>query len=261
MIYQGNVSAQAWKGYTGTGAVIGLASTRSIASHHSLHAIPHTVAQAQKQARDAKPKTKPAGMKPEMSAYLEAAVGKPIFYVNAVTGTQGRIVDVFAGPRERRHAAGVGAGVEAVHARSAAGRRVDRRAGAGVLVRQRQQPVDRSGRRAGAAALFARTAGAARRWRRHRAVAHHRHRRPGALPVVPGRDRPLRPLPQRAFDGRSRAGVRRAAAVRCIRTATATAIRRCIRSGCSTSSSTRSSAPARCTWPARRIRSRSASSA
>jgi nickel-dependent lactate racemase len=39
-VYQGNVSAQAWKGYTGTGAIIGLASTKSIASHHSFHTSP-----------------------------------------------------------------------------------------------------------------------------------------------------------------------------------------------------------------------------
>ena len=93
LVYQGNVSAQAWGGYTGTGAVIGLASTRSIASHHSFNAIPSTVA-AQKR-KGARPK--PPGMKPEMTAFLEAATGKPIFYVNAVTGTQGRIVEVFAG--------------------------------------------------------------------------------------------------------------------------------------------------------------------
>jgi nickel-dependent lactate racemase len=93
LIYQGNVSAQAWRGYTGTGAVIGLASTRSIASHHSFSTIPNTV--AANAARAAKPK--PPGMKPEMTAFLEAATGKQIFYVNAVTGTQGRLVDVFAG--------------------------------------------------------------------------------------------------------------------------------------------------------------------
>ena len=93
LIYQGNVSAQAWRGYTGTGAVIGLASTRSIASHHSFHSIPNT--QLAQSARVKRPK--PPAMKPEMSAFLEAATGKPVFYVNAVTGTQGRIVDVFAG--------------------------------------------------------------------------------------------------------------------------------------------------------------------
>jgi hypothetical protein len=93
LIYQGNVSAQAWGGYTGTGAVIGLASTRSIASHHSFHSIPSTVADQQKKL--ARPK--PPGMKPEMTAYLEAATGKPVFYVNAVSGSQGRIVEVFAG--------------------------------------------------------------------------------------------------------------------------------------------------------------------
>lgn len=93
LVYQGNVSAQAWGGYTGTGAVIGLASTRSIASHHSFHAIPNTVAGQKKQSD----KPKPPGMKPEMTAVLEAATGKPIFYVNAISGTQGRIVDVYAG--------------------------------------------------------------------------------------------------------------------------------------------------------------------
>lgn len=92
-IYQGNVSAQAWRGYTGTGAVIGLASTRSIASHHSFNSIPNTLAVQQARAK----KPKPPSMKPEMSAFLEAATGRPVFYVNAVTGTQGRIVDVFAG--------------------------------------------------------------------------------------------------------------------------------------------------------------------
>ena len=96
LIYQGNVSAQAWKGFTGTGAVIGLASTRSIASHHSLNVIPH--AQATTPAGQAgKPRPKAPGMKPEMSAFLEAATGKPVFYVNAITGTQGRMVDVYAG--------------------------------------------------------------------------------------------------------------------------------------------------------------------
>ncbi len=93
LVYQGNVSAQAWGGFTGTGAVIGLASTRSIASHHSFHAIPNTIA-GQKKAAD---RPKPPGMKPEMTAVLEQATGKPIFYVNAISGTQGRLVDVYAG--------------------------------------------------------------------------------------------------------------------------------------------------------------------
>ncbi|MGE0796944.1 MAG: lactate racemase domain-containing protein [Lautropia sp.] len=92
-IYQGNVSAHAWRRYSGTGAIVGLASTRSIASHHSLNTIPLNV--AMQQARANKPK--PPGMKPEMDAFLEAATGRPVFYVNAVTGTQGRIAGVFAG--------------------------------------------------------------------------------------------------------------------------------------------------------------------
>ncbi|WP_204162205.1 lactate racemase domain-containing protein [Variovorax sp. WS11] len=92
-IYQGNVAAQPWRGFTGTGALIGLASTRSIASHHSLNSIPQHVAES----RAGQSKPKPMGMKPEMSAFLETATGKPVFYVNAIAGTQGRIIDVFAG--------------------------------------------------------------------------------------------------------------------------------------------------------------------
>lgn len=90
-IYQGNVSSQAWKGYTGTGVVIGLASTRSIASHHSINVVPDA---AKKKAAGA---ARPPGVKPEMSAALEQATGKQVFYVNVVTGTGGRLAGVFAG--------------------------------------------------------------------------------------------------------------------------------------------------------------------
>ena len=83
-IYQGNVSSQGWKGYTGTGVVIGLASTKSIASHHSLGNIP---------ARG----RKLPGMKPEMTAFLEEKTGKKTFYVNAVTGLGGKPAGIFAG--------------------------------------------------------------------------------------------------------------------------------------------------------------------
>ena len=84
-IYQGNVSAQGWKGYTGTGAIIGLASTQSIASHHSLNAVPMPG------------KKKLPGMKPEMTDFLEEKTGKKTFYVNAVTGQGGRPAGIFAG--------------------------------------------------------------------------------------------------------------------------------------------------------------------
>ena len=84
-VYQGNVSAQGWKGYTGTGAIIGLASTRSIASHHSFNTVPMPG------------KAKLPGMKPEMTAFLEEKTGKKTFYVNAVTGLGGKPAGIFAG--------------------------------------------------------------------------------------------------------------------------------------------------------------------
>lgn len=98
-VYQGNVSAQAWKGYTGTGVVIGLASTKSIASHHSYNTVPMPEKKKEhQQARGAKL----PGMKPEMTAFLEEATGRRTFYVNAVTGMGGRPAGIFAG-----HAAAV----------------------------------------------------------------------------------------------------------------------------------------------------------
>lgn len=93
-IYQGNVSAQAWKGYTGTGAVIGLASTRSIASHHSFHTVPDP---AKKQEHQKSAGRKLPGMKPEMTEFLEKATGKKTFYMNAVSGMGGKLAGVFAG--------------------------------------------------------------------------------------------------------------------------------------------------------------------
>jgi lactate racemase len=98
-IYQGNVSAQGWKGYTGTGVVIGLASTRSIASHHSYNTVP--MPEKKKEHRSATGAKLP-GMKPEMTAFLEQATGRKTFYVNAVTGLGGRPAGIFAG-----HAAAV----------------------------------------------------------------------------------------------------------------------------------------------------------
>ncbi|MEO7743183.1 MAG: lactate racemase domain-containing protein [Usitatibacter sp.] len=93
-IYQGNVSAQGWKGYTGTGVVIGLASTRSIASHHSFNTVPMPEKKKEHQKSTG---AKLPGMKPEMTAFLEEATGKKTFYVNAVTGTGGRPAGIFAG--------------------------------------------------------------------------------------------------------------------------------------------------------------------
>jgi nickel-dependent lactate racemase len=83
MIYVGNVGPGGFRTYTGTGAVIGLASTRSIASHHSLH-----------RSRTARP---PHSVKDDLNTQLELATGKRVFYVNAVTGVAGKTVGVFAG--------------------------------------------------------------------------------------------------------------------------------------------------------------------
>ncbi|HSJ97730.1 MAG TPA: hypothetical protein VLC53_11690, partial [Myxococcota bacterium] len=77
---------------------IGLASTRSIASHHSFHTVPDP--ERKKQAKAAGAKL--PGMKPEMTAFLEEATGKKTFYVNAVTGMGGKPAGIFAG-----HAAAV----------------------------------------------------------------------------------------------------------------------------------------------------------
>ncbi len=90
-VYQGNVSGQPWRGFTGTGVAVGLASTRSIASHHSFNTIPDPMRKSRKSG------AKKIGMKEEMTAHLEAETGKKTFYVNAVTATGGRFVDVFAG--------------------------------------------------------------------------------------------------------------------------------------------------------------------
>ncbi|WP_099867971.1 lactate racemase domain-containing protein [Pararhizobium haloflavum] len=90
-IYQGNVSAQPWRGFTGTGVIVGLASTRSIASHHSFNTIPDPMRKSRKTG------AKKVGMKEEMTAFLEEATGKKTFYVNAVTATGGRFINVFAG--------------------------------------------------------------------------------------------------------------------------------------------------------------------
>lgn len=93
LIYQGNVAATAWRSYTGAGAVIGLASTRSIASHHSYQSIP---VPSNLESKESKAR-RSVSVKDEMNSYLEAATGRSIFYINAVTGTKGRMAGVFAG--------------------------------------------------------------------------------------------------------------------------------------------------------------------
>ena len=92
MIYVGQVVAHSWGGYTGTGAAIGLASTRSIASHHNHRVVNH-------------PKTTTGDqramyfrqLKAEINAHIERQTGKRIFYINWIGGTGGTISSVFAG--------------------------------------------------------------------------------------------------------------------------------------------------------------------
>lgn len=92
MIYVGQVMAHTWGGYTGTGAVIGLASTRSILTHHNHHVVNHPETTQGDQRRMYFRK-----LKAEIHAHMEAATGKRVFYVNWVGGVAGRMSHVFAG--------------------------------------------------------------------------------------------------------------------------------------------------------------------
>jgi len=92
MIYVGNVGPGGFRTYTGTGAVIGLASTRSIASHHSIHGIPRPGLPAGEASR--KPRH---SVKDDLNTQLEIATGKRVFYINSVSGLEGNPVGVFAG--------------------------------------------------------------------------------------------------------------------------------------------------------------------
>ena len=92
MIYVGNVGPGGFRTYTGTGAVIGLASTRSIASHHSFHGIRALGLSAGDSSR--KPRH---SVKDDLNAQMEIATGKQVFYINSVSGLEGNPVGVFAG--------------------------------------------------------------------------------------------------------------------------------------------------------------------
>lgn len=104
MVYMGNVSATAWGGYTGTGAVVGLASTRSMASHHRHHVIAHPASWSADHRIHHPPKGPGhhghmpfRGLKAEINAHIEKITGNRIFYVNGVGGVKGRLAGVFAG--------------------------------------------------------------------------------------------------------------------------------------------------------------------
>ncbi|MGI9384635.1 MAG: lactate racemase domain-containing protein [Methyloligellaceae bacterium] len=92
MIYAGQVVAHSWGGYTGTGAAIGLASTRSIASHHAHRVVNHPETTIGDQRR-----MYFRQLKAEINVQIEERTGKRIFYVNWVGGSGGTISGVFAG--------------------------------------------------------------------------------------------------------------------------------------------------------------------
>ena len=94
MIYQGNISSAQGASYTGTGVCIGLASTKSIASHHSINAIPDPEA---KKIIAGGEKKKTINVKDEMSAFMEQATGKQVFYINSINGLGGQMIGVHAG--------------------------------------------------------------------------------------------------------------------------------------------------------------------
>lgn len=92
MIYLGQVVAHSWGGYTGTGAAIGLASTRSIKSHHNHRVVNHPESTSGDQKRGYFHQ-----LKMEVNDLIEEQTGKRIFYVNWIGGTGGTISQVFAG--------------------------------------------------------------------------------------------------------------------------------------------------------------------
>ncbi len=91
-IYVGTVSATYVGGYSGTGAVTGLASADSLASHHA-HRFWHDPKSTTGDHRTMMYR----GMKAEIHDFMEQAMGKRIFYVNSVVGTGGQMAGVFAG--------------------------------------------------------------------------------------------------------------------------------------------------------------------
>ncbi len=91
-IYVGTVSATYVGGYSGTGAVTGLASADSLASHHA-HRFWHAPSSTTGDHRTMMYR----GMKAEVHEFMEKAMGKRVFYVNSVVGVGGRMAGVFAG--------------------------------------------------------------------------------------------------------------------------------------------------------------------
>ena len=91
-IYVGTVSATYVGGYSGTGAVTGLASADSLASHHS-----HRFWHHSKSTTGDHRTMMYRGMKAQVHDFMEEAMGKRVFYVNSVVGVGGQMAGVFAG--------------------------------------------------------------------------------------------------------------------------------------------------------------------
>ena len=91
-IYVGTVSATYVGGYSGTGAVTGLASAESLASHHA-----HRFWHASESTTGDHRTMMYRGMKAEVHDHMEKTMGKRVFYVNSVVGVGGQFAGVFAG--------------------------------------------------------------------------------------------------------------------------------------------------------------------
>jgi len=91
-IYCGQIIPTNWGGYTGTGVVIGLGSTRSISSTHSLEVVNHP------ESCHGDPRTMLYRKhKQAIMAKIESYTGKRVFYVDAILGEDAEIAQIFSG--------------------------------------------------------------------------------------------------------------------------------------------------------------------
>lgn len=91
-IYCGQVIPTNWGGYTGTGVAIGLASSRSISSTHSLAVVNHP------ESCHGDPETMLYGKhKQAIMSQIEKFTGKRVFYIDWILGEGAGIAKVFAG--------------------------------------------------------------------------------------------------------------------------------------------------------------------
>ena len=91
-IYCGTVLPSNWGGMTGTGVIIGLASSRSMVSTHGFPVVGHEDSCHGNHRTMLYRKHKEAIMK-----QIETAIGKRVFYVDAVLGAGAQLANVFAG--------------------------------------------------------------------------------------------------------------------------------------------------------------------